>query len=63
MSDGGGYDARLTRAEAIAGPLAFERSRSEDARFTAALEEIIGTMGLPLVEKLNAEDWAGSPGA
>ncbi len=63
MSDGSGYDARLTRAEAIAGPLALERSRSEERRFTAALEEIIETMGTALVEKLNAEDWGGSPGA
>ena len=63
MSDGGGYDARLTRAEAIAGPLALERSRSEERRFTAALEEIIETMGTALVEKLNADDWGGSPGA
>ena len=63
MSDGGGYDARLTRAEAVAGPLILERSRSEERRFTAALEEIIGTMGTALVEKLNADDWEGSPGA
>ncbi len=63
MSDGRGYDARLAKTEDAVSSLASDLLKTEDWRFTKALEEIIVTMGLALVEKLNAEDWAGSPGA